>query len=450
MPYEQKPDYFLCDTPPEASFAEEMLLEGATTLQRNAEKYLHPRTVEQQVTLVENLAQLWLDEAYPIRRELLDHCEKDIHFSREVFSHGLDEVFHTLSRERITHLLKIELGHEKALDGWHKYLQGEEVPAHSFHHFSYRLVGAQYEQCVPTQLILFMVKCLLAKTSQWIISGSETVEVARLFAHSIYQLDAKAAACIEVADYRRMEPHLSVFRKQCQYYRSWQYSARQPLQQAGHWGVVWVSQSYITQNGTARLIQHLAKDITAWDQLYPNAPHVVFVEQESGNSAEKLAEQLMNALSALDSEYPQKHFELAHATQLHAFRNAYKLRAKMNADTLVFDTGTETSPGCSVIYEMEPRFSPSMGNRFIYVRPARNIEHLLCILESHRGQIGCVGLAVVAEESASTAGQLARWGIPRICAAGMMHLPCLYREGDMASLEELTYKSFWEKAYYDA
>lgn len=450
MPYEQKPDYFLCDTPTEAFFTEEMILDGATTLQRNAEKYLHPRTVDQQVTLVENLAQLWLDEAYPIRRELLDHCEKDIHFSREVLAQGLTEVFHALSRERIYHLLKIELGHEKALDGWFKHLQSDEAPSHSSHHFSFRLVGALYQQSVPTQLILFMVKCLLAKTSQWIICGPETLEVARLFAHSIYQLDSKAAACIEVADCRRMEPHLNVFKKQCQYYRSWSYNARQLLQRKGHLGFVWVSQDYITQNGTARLIQRLAKDVTAWDQLYPNAPHVVFVQQTSGNNAEKLAEQLMNALSALDSKYPQKHFELAHAAQLHAFRKAYKLRAKMNADTLVFDTGTETSPGCSVIYEMEPRFSPSTGNRFIYVRPVQNLETLLSILESHRGQIGCVGLAVTAEESALTARRLALWGIPHICAAGMMHLPCLYREGDMTSLDELTYKSFWEKAYYDA
>ena len=87
-------------------------------------------------------------------------------------------------------------------------MQSEEAPAHSSHHFSFRLVGAQYQQCVPSQLVVFMVKCLLAKTSQWIVCSEETLEIARLLAHSIYRIDSKAASCIEVIEEARMAPHM--------------------------------------------------------------------------------------------------------------------------------------------------------------------------------------------------------------------------------------------------
>ena len=95
MHYEQRPNYFLCDMPSEATLSSNMVQEAIATLQQNAETYLHPRTIEHQVTLIENLTQLWMDEMFPYRCELLGHCGGKIRFSREIFSHGLESVSHS-------------------------------------------------------------------------------------------------------------------------------------------------------------------------------------------------------------------------------------------------------------------------------------------------------------------------------------------------------------------
>lgn len=447
MHYEQRPNYFLCDMPSEATLSSNMVQEAIATLQQNAETYLHPRTIEHQVTLIENLTQLWMDEMFPYRCELLGHCGGKIRFSREIFSHGLDEVFRTLTRERIYQLLRIELGNERALDGWHRHLQSEEAPAHSSHHFSFRLVGAQYQQCVPSQLVVFMVKCLLAKTSQWIVCSEETLEIARLLAHSIYRIDSKAASCIEVIEEARMAPHMDALMRGCEHFRAWDYDLRAPLKQDRNFGFAWVSHEYIRQNGLGRLIRNLANNVTAWDQLYPHAPHVIFVQDTGERNAEKIAEQLLEELSDLNVEFPQAHYDKESIRKINLYRNAYQMRAKLSPETLVFENGSNVSPGCTVIFEVEPQFSVTLGNRFVFVKPVPSLEELLHVAEPYRNKIACVGLALTPEESAPAARQLAFWGVPRICTVGVMHRPCIFREGGMAGLNELTYKSFWERAY---
>jgi hypothetical protein len=123
------------------------------------------------------------------------------------------------------------------------------------------------------------------------------------------------------------------------------------------------------------------------------------------------------------------------------------MRAKLGPETLVFENGSDVSPGCSVIYDIDPQFAITLGNRFVFVKPASTLEELLLVLEPYRSKIACVGLALTPEESAPAARQLAFWGVPRICSAGVMHRPCIFREGGMAGLNELTYKSFWERTY---
>ena len=97
--------------------------------------------------------------------------------------------------------------------------------------------------------------------------------------------------------------------------------------------------------------------------------------------------------------------------------------------------------------EQEAKFSPSVGNRFVFVHPIVDLEELLHVMEPYRGSIGCAALAVTPEQSVSTARTMALWGIPRITSTGMMHRPCIFKEGGMPGLGELTYKAFWEKKY---
>jgi len=430
-----------------------MLSEAADTLRRNAEQCLHDRSTDQQISLIEELISIWSDDMFPLRCELLNKCDqKQIHFSREIFSHGLDEIFKCFSRERLYHLLKVELGSEKSLDGWYRHLKSEDAPAHASHRFSLRLVGAHYRQCVPGQLLIFMIKALIAKTAFWVICSDETLEIARLFAHSIYQVDPKVARCIEILSEQQVANLKEDFKRECDYYREWNFNLRKPMGKARHFGFEWVSEDYVRQNGIRKLVCELAKDITAWDQFYPNAPHVVFVEQNQEHYAMQIPEKLMEELEHLNVGFPQAYYTPESMKLSKFLQYAYRTRSKASSDTLVLSSNdgneNDEDPGCTVVYEEETKFSNSNGNRFVFVKPAPKLPELLRLIESHRNQIGCVGLSVTPEEAPVVARHLAAWGIPRICGTGMMHRPCLFHEGDVPSMDELTYKSFWERSYH--
>jgi hypothetical protein len=78
-----------------------------------------------------------------------------------------------------------------------------------------------------------------------------------------------------------------------------------------------------------------------------------------------------------------------------------------------------------VVFEADARFQVSCLNRFIYVKPVKDLTQALQQAEVVRGKVSTVGLAAPEVKAGQLATQLARWGVTRVCPLGRMQSPPL-------------------------
>ena len=78
-----------------------------------------------------------------------------------------------------------------------------------------------------------------------------------------------------------------------------------------------------------------------------------------------------------------------------------------------------------MIFESDARFQLSCLNRFIYVKPIADLKAMLENVDTIRGKVSTIGIAVPEEKVSEVAAQLARWGVTRICPLGQMQNPPL-------------------------
>jgi hypothetical protein len=112
------------------------------------------------------------------------------------------------------------------------------------------------------------------------------------------------------------------------------------------------------------------------------------------------------------------------AAAIAARRGVYEVRAAhAPGDTRHWCSPDSTA--WTVIYESDPRFQLSCLNRFVYVKSVPDLKTLLESVDSIRGQVSTVGVAMGGETAPEIARQLARWGVLRICPLGQMQNPPL-------------------------
>ncbi len=195
------PNYFLADLGPEAEITESMLTEACLALKRNRERYLTIRDTAAIIRILATTAENWLEEDYPFRRLALERGPEESGFSRETIRIGLDHFFGQLTSENLEDLLAQELGHLKRMDapcsarfesGSHRssLATGPDMLVHF-------AAGN-----LPVPAMMSMVLGMLVKSAQFVKCASGSSYLPRLFAHSIYETDSKAGACLELAEWK--------------------------------------------------------------------------------------------------------------------------------------------------------------------------------------------------------------------------------------------------------
>ena len=110
------PNYFFADLPPEAVQSSAMIEAACDTLKRNREKYLQPRTTEEIVKILCEVATEWQQPANKFRKLALDLGPAATGFSKAILEKGLDDFFGRFTPENFQALLEQELGHAQRLD----------------------------------------------------------------------------------------------------------------------------------------------------------------------------------------------------------------------------------------------------------------------------------------------------------------------------------------------
>lgn len=451
------PNYFLADLGPDAEFSEGMITEACLTLRSNRARYLASRDTAAIIRILSLTAENWLAEDYPLRRMALEHGPEQTGFSAATIRDGLDHFFSGLTGENLEDLLHQELGHVKRLDGpcsaRHESHAQRAALATGPDLITHIAAGN-----LPVPAMMSIVLGLLVKSAQFVKCARGSSYLPRLFAHSLYDTDAKVGACLEVVEWQHGRGHLeaALFKhSECvtatgadetlgEIRR--QLPARTRFLGYGHQ----VSFGYVTREALGghqvkRVARDAAADVTAWNQLGCLSPHVFYVEDDSRDLALQFAGLLAAELERREQAEPRGRVSTATAADIASRRAMYEVRtAHMPQHSRHWFS--EGSTAWSVIFETDPLFQLSCLNRFIYVKSTPNLDEALKGAEMVRDHVSTVGLAAAEAEQDALVNRLARWGATRICPLGRMQKPALcWRHDGRPLLGELVRWTDWEQ-----
>ncbi len=449
------PNYFLADLPPEAELTAGLVTEACQTLKRNRERYLEGRNTDSIIRLLDKLAGEWLSDDFPFRREALKSGPAATGFSGPVLAAGLDQFFKQLTTDNLEALLRQELGHTHRLDGFHP----DEHQANWKRASLARgpLLLAQIAPGnIPNPVLSEMVLGLLTRSAQFVKCASGGAFIPRLFAHSLYEADAKLGSCLEVAQWKGGSEPLeaalfaeadcivatgsdemldAIGKKIPRTARFVGYGTR-------------VSFGYVTRDSLEQnaetVVQNAVADVTAWNQRGCLSPHVIYVEDAGTVTAEAFAALLAGQLDAAEKTLPRGTLHAGDAAAIATRRSFYEVRAAHSLATKMWASFESTA--WTVIWENDPRFQISCLNRFIYIKSVANLNHALQGAELMRDKVSTVGLSSTAAQVKELAQHLARWGARRICPLGQMQNPPLgWRHDGRPPLGDLVVWTDWEK-----
>ncbi len=338
------PNYFLADLPPEAVLTEGLITEACQTLKRNRALYLETRPTSQITRTLDRVGREWLSHESPFRRHALHAGPAATGFSAEALAHGLDLFFRQLTIENLEALLRQELGHAQRLDAFHA--SPDEMSPH-------RVAWARGPQLIaqiapgniPSATLAQMVLGLLARSAQFVKCASGQAFLPRLFAHSLYEAEAKLGACLEVAAWKGGSENLETAlfaESDCIVVTGSDETLadvrrRVPLSARLVGYGSRVSFGYISRAALERHSRHAARDaaraIAAWDQRGCLSPHDIYLEASEQVNAEAFAGELAEELAALEKTHPRGALKPRDAAAIASRRAFYEVRAAHSLET---------------------------------------------------------------------------------------------------------------------
>jgi hypothetical protein len=450
------PNFFLADLPPDAPLTVRLISEACQTLKQNRTRYLVERSTESMIDMLSEVAAQWLQPDDPLRQMAIEQGPPAMGFSEASLQRGLDCFFSQITPRNLQRLVVQELGHGRRLDDLAATNDDElgqrAAMAHGPEFLAHIAAGN-----LPNPTLLSIVLGLLVRSAQFVKCASGASWLPRLFAHSIYRIEPKIGACLEIVEWPGGNPLLeeALFAEaDCVTATGTDETLaairlRLPRKARflgyGHR----LSFGYITRKAVSgfaarQIVAHAAGDVAAWNQLGCLSPHVFYVEHGGANQAEQFAAQLAEALAQRETIEPRGPVPVQDSAAIASRRSFYRTRATFLPETQLWCSPESTA--WTVLYEPDPRFQTSCLNRFIYVKSVASLSEALHAADEVRGQVSTVGLAATQAESKPLALQLARWGVPRVCPLGQMQNPPLtWRHDGRPSLADLVTWTDWEQ-----
>ncbi|HKS36544.1 MAG TPA: acyl-CoA reductase [Verrucomicrobiae bacterium] len=442
------PNYFIADLPPEAEISASMIHDACLTLKRNRERYLAGRSTQSLLERLGEIAGNWLQPDYALRKLALERSPRDTGFSPATLASGLDSFFSKITPENLNALLVQELGHAERLDRFVS-TPVEERSGRSALAAGPTLLVHVAAGNLPLPALMSLVLGLIVRSAQFLKCASGASLLPRLFAHSLYEVEPKLAACLEIAEWRggRAELEQPLFehadrvtvtgtdetiaeirRKLPARIRLLDYGQRASFG--------FITRDLLTSHEAKQLAGKAAGDIAAWNQLGCLSPHLFYIEAGGVVSPEQFAELLAAQMARLEEAEPRGPIPAADAAAIASRRAFYEVRAASSPDTRLWQSDDSTA--WTIVYEADPGFQLSCLNRFVYVKPVKDLGEALHAAETVRGKVSTVAIAAPENRAQEIAITLARWGVARLCPIGRMQQPSLlWRHDGRASLGDL-------------
>lgn len=450
------PNYFLVDLPPEATLSATMIAEACVTLKRNRTQYLAGRSTSQMVKLLAELAENWLQPEYPFRKLALELGPAATGFSHATLVRGLDSFFQELTRDNLHALLVQELGHAHRLDELCATAAESKLQRAAMARGPELLVHITAGN-VPNPALSSMVMGLLTRSAQFVKCARGGSFLPRLFAHSLYEADAKLASCLELAEWAGGNATLEepLFAEADCVTATGSDAMLADVQGRlprrvrfvgyGHRASFgYVTQGVLSGFGVKKIVVRAAEDVIAWNQLGCLSPHLIYVETGGAVSPEQFAERLAEELARCEGDEPRGELPVEQAADITSRRDFYRVRAAAGHETRLW--ASEGATAWTVVFEADPRFQLSCLNRFVYVKAVANIDEALQQADAVRSQVSTIGIAAHDDEARELATRLGRWGATRVCPLGQMQNPPLtWRHDGRPALGDLVEWTGWEQ-----
>lgn len=462
------PELFLADRPPGAPTTPALIRDACIAIKRNRAQWLAPRRTQDLIEWIAYAAERWRDPSNPFRRCALEQGPAETGFGRTTLERGLDGLFASLTAEALGAWVAQDLGDVRRLDEFcgpmGELRQGRLALARGPELILNIAAGT-----LPNPAILSMVASLLVRSAQLMKCSARGSLIPRLFAHSLVDLEPKLGACLEIAVWLggSAELEAAAFAEaECvtvhgsdetiASVRSRLPGSARLLAYGHRLSFGFVGAEMLSSFSARKVAEKVANDIAAWNQLGCLSPHVIYVEDTGAVSAEGFGELLASALEAREAADPRGVLPAESASAISGRRSLHEMRearSKVAHDEAVTaprgvffpvpDHGTRVwsspeSTAWTVVYEADPRFHASCLNRFITVKPCRDLKDALRYSDNVRGKVSTVGLALTESRAAEAALVLANWGVTRICPIGrMQEPPASWRHDGRPSLGDL-------------
>ena len=449
------PNFFFADLPPEATLSPTMIAAACDTLKRNRIKYLLPRSTDAIVKILCEVAAEWRQPENQFRKLALEFGPAEMGFSKPTLEKGLDGFLSQFTPEKFQALLEQELGHAQRLD---QFVADDERKANR----TVMVHGPEFLVHIaagnlPNPALMSLTLGLLTRSAQFMKCASGAALLPRLFAHSLYQIDPKLAACLEIAEWRggnhelenELFAHADCLTATGSDETLATIRARLPakVRFVGHGQRVsfsFVTREVLREETVAEIVSRAADDVVAWDQNGCLSPHCVYVEERGAVESDKFAELLAVELAKREPTEPRGKISVEEAAAIASRRAIYEAIAAHRADAKIWSS--QNSTAWTVVFEHEPRFRFSPLNRFIFVKPVPEVAAALAGLDEVQGKVSTVGIAAPSEKLQELAQRFARWGATRICPLGQMQNPPLtWRHDGRPVLGDLVTWTDWEQ-----
>ena len=449
------PDYFLADLPKGTDFSPTIIAEACLALKHNQAQYLATKSTLNLVGIIGDVAADWLDPQNPFRQVAIEDGSAATGFSQPTLARGLDLFFGQLTADHLRQLVIQDLGH---LDRPDRFVATDPEQ------HTRRITIATSPQLLvhftagnlPVPALMSMILGLLVRSAQFMKCSSGNSLLPRLLAHSIHAREPKLGACLEIAEWPGGNIALeSVLFEQADCVtatgRDETLAALRPRIPAGTRFVGYghrvsfgyITQEMLSQSEARQIARAAAGDVSAWNQSGCLSPHLYFVETGGAVRPRDFAELLATALAERESVEPRGSITPVEAGEIAMRRSVYEVRAAQSIGTQIWQSPVSTA--WTVVFEDDPQFQASCLNRFVYVKPVRDIAEALHNSAAFSGRTSTVALAACGDKFQNLATALARWGVARICAPGQMQNPALaWRHDGRPALSELVTWTDWE------
>lgn len=436
------PNFYFADLPPEATLSPKMIADACHTLKRNREKHLAARPTDEIVKILCEVATEWQQPENKFRRLALELGPQQTGFSKATLARGLDDFFRRFTPENFTALLAQEFGDAKNVTSDECRMRTESSPPpHAPRPAPHFWLGPELLVHItagnlPNPALMSMTLGLLTRSAQFLKCASGASLLPRLFAHSIYELDRKLGACIELAEWRggHVELESALFAEaDCVTATGSDETlsairARLPekIRFIGHGTRVsfgFVTREVLREETVTEVVRRAADDVTAWDQNGCLSPHCFYVEERGVVESDKFAELLAVELAQREASEPRGKISVEASAAIASRRSLYESLAAHRGDTKLWASSDSTA--WTVVFEHEVRFRFSPLNRFIFVKPVPDVAAVLAGIDEVRGKISTAGIAAPPEKMSELARSFARHGVTRICPLGAMQTPPL-------------------------